>query len=82
MNKLIFFISFLIIPLFAIASDIATTVESTPAPTANKFVLLFGIIVTVLLGISEALAAIPAIKANSIYQLIVNILKAISGKKG
>jgi hypothetical protein len=31
--------------------------------------------------ISEALALIPSIKANSIFQLLYNILKTISGNK-
>jgi ABC-type methionine transport system permease subunit len=40
------------------------------------------LILGVLLGISEALAQIPSIKANSIFQAIVNILKALTGKSG
>lgn len=35
----------------------------------------------VLFGISEALGGIPQIKANSVYQLIVNVLAALVGKK-
>jgi len=35
----------------------------------------------VLLGVSEALSLIPAVKANGIVQLIVSILKALVGKK-
>lgn len=38
--------------------------------------LLFG----VLFGISEALAAIPAVQANGVFQAISNILKALAGK--
>lgn len=34
----------------------------------------------VLFGISEALAAIPQVKANSIFQVILNILGALAGK--
>ena len=34
-----------------------------------------------LLAISEGLALIPAIKSNSIFQLIWNVLKAIVPKK-
>jgi hypothetical protein len=37
-------------------------------------------VLAVLLGISEALALIPDIKANSVFQLIVQILKAINPK--
>ena len=40
----------------------------------------FGLTVTVLFGVSEALASIPAVKANSVFQLISNLLKSISGK--
>ena len=78
MKRLFLLISLMMIPILLIAGDVAAV---DPAPVQNKFLLWFGIVVTVLLGISEALAAIPAIKANSIYQLIVNILKALAGKK-
>jgi hypothetical protein len=33
------------------------------------------------LAVSEALALIPQLKANSIFQLVVGALKAILGKK-
>jgi len=39
------------------------------------------IIVAALLGLSEALALIKGVKANSIFQVIWNILKALSKKK-
>lgn len=35
------------------------------------------IVLGVLLGVSESLALIPQVKANSIYQLIINLLKAL-----
>jgi hypothetical protein len=35
----------------------------------------------VALAISEALAQIPAIRANSIHQLIWNVLKALAPKR-
>ena len=38
-----------------------------------------GIIVG-LLAISEALASIPSVQANSVYQLIVNTLRRVAGK--
>ncbi len=38
-----------------------------------------GIIVG-LLAISEALASIPAVQANSVYQLIVNLLRRVTNK--
>ena len=34
----------------------------------------------VLFGISEALSLVPSIKANGIFQLVLNILKAILKK--
>jgi len=37
-------------------------------------------ILAALLAISEVLAAVPAIKANSVFGLIVNGLKALAGK--
>lgn len=39
------------------------------------------IISLALLAVSEALASIPAIRANSIFQLIHNIIKTVAGKK-
>lgn len=39
------------------------------------------LVVSVLFGISEALAAIPAVKANSVFGLVYGILKALAGKK-
>lgn len=38
------------------------------------------IIIAALLAVSEALALIPKLKANSIFQLIVNVLKGIAKK--
>ena len=38
------------------------------------------LISSILLGISEALSLIPSIKSNGIIQLVMNLLKAISGK--
>jgi hypothetical protein len=43
----------------------------------NKILL----VMAVLGGISEALSLIPSIKANGLFQLISNALKALSGKK-
>lgn len=36
-------------------------------------------LLTVLLALSEALALVPVVKANSVFQLIVNILKTLKG---
>lgn len=38
-------------------------------------------ILSVLLALSEALALIPSVKSNSIFQLVWNALKAIVPKK-
>lgn len=38
------------------------------------------VILGVLLGISEALAQIPQIKANSIFELVLSLLTKLSGK--
>lgn len=39
------------------------------------------IVILALLAISEVLAFIPSVKANSIFQLIVNGLNLLAGKK-
>lgn len=41
----------------------------------DKVALIFG----VLFALSEGLAQIPMIKANSVFQLIVSILSALKG---
>lgn len=38
------------------------------------------VIITALLAISEVLAYIPAIKANSIFQLITSLLRKLAGR--
>lgn len=38
------------------------------------------LILAVLLGISESLALIPQIQANSIFQLLFGIIKKLAGK--
>lgn len=45
--------------------------------SAQEIVFL---ILGILLALSEGLALIPVVKANSIFQLIVNIIKTILGK--
>lgn len=37
-------------------------------------------ILAALLAVSEVLASVPAIKSNSIFQLIVNVIKKVAGK--
>ncbi|MBA7570138.1 hypothetical protein ES708_11885 [subsurface metagenome] len=39
------------------------------------------VILAALLAVSEAIALIPAIRANSIFQMIWNLLKVLAGKK-
>lgn len=38
-------------------------------------------IVMALLAISEVLALVPAVQANSVFQLVVNVLKSFVPKK-
>lgn len=40
----------------------------------------FNMVVLALLAISEVLALIPGVGSNSVFQLIVNILKGIAGR--
>jgi hypothetical protein len=42
---------------------------------ANKVIIL-----GFLLALSEVLALIPSIKANSVFQIVVNGIKKVSGK--
>lgn len=44
--------------------------------SSATLVLVFG----VAFGVSEALALIPAVKSNSIFQLVFNLLKGLAGK--
>lgn len=44
--------------------------------TNGTLALVFG----VLFGVSEALAAIPVVKSNSIFQLVSGILASLVGK--
>ena len=39
------------------------------------------LILAVLLGLSEALALIPSVKSNSIFQLVYNFLKGFAPKQ-
>ena len=41
---------------------------------------IFELVITLLFVVSELLAYIPAVKANSVFQLIVTIIQAVSGK--
>ena len=39
------------------------------------------LVLFVMLSLSESLALIPSVKANSIFQMVQTILKALVGKK-
>lgn len=39
------------------------------------------VVLGILLAVSEGLALLPFLKSNSILQLIINILKFLTGKK-
>lgn len=56
---------------------VLTMAQEMPVPASpDKFML----IIMALLAISEFLAVFPKVEANSVFQLIVNILKKIAGK--
>ena len=61
--------------------EVETGVLATAVETAPAWMLYFTVTVGCLLGISEALTAIPSIKANGIFQAIFNVLKALAGNK-
>lgn len=67
-NIFSFLILLILLCLFALP---ALAGEVDPTVSINSTTLVFG----ALLAISEALALIPALKSNSIFQLAVNILK-------
>ena len=74
-------------PLYMYAQDTASAVTSG-GTDAISFIVgwlgvkwpIVGTIGTVLFLFSEALALIPAVKANSVYQLITGLLKKAFGK--
>jgi len=43
--------------------------------------ITISVIVGALLAVSEALSLIPAVKANGIFQCILNVLKIVAGAK-
>jgi len=75
--------------LFAQGSSDSTAVLSGGTQTIVSSLLswleikwpIIGTIGSILFLLSEALAGIPAIKANSVFQLISGILNSIFGKK-
>ena len=47
----------------------------------QDWMIYFTVAVTCLLAISEGLTLIPSVKSNGVFQLIVNILTFLAGKK-
>lgn len=41
----------------------------------------YGVIAAALLAVSEALALIPSVKANSLFQVLVSLVKKLAPKK-
>lgn len=72
MKRLVLVMSMLLVAVSANAFDFA---DSANWIYENRVVLL-----AALLAISEVLALIPAIKANSIFQLVVNALVYLKDK--
>lgn len=66
------FVFILMLAAVSFASD--AVAESASAPVAVTFIL------AALLAVSEALALIPAVKSNGIFDMVVNVLKSLSGK--
>lgn len=46
----------------------------------NSVLLVLNVILASLLSLSEILALIPSVKSNSIFQMVVNILRALKSK--
>lgn len=76
LKVLLVLLTFLVLVAFAFAQ--ATTAPAT-SPVDNTALLVA--VLGALLAISEALSFIPAIKANGIFQLVVNIAKKLAGVK-
>lgn len=77
--------------LFSLGVLAQTAPVPTPSPSAiaaasTGFLTWLetngALILGVLFGISEALANIPAIKANSVFQAILSVLQALMPKTG
>lgn len=64
---------FLTVPLALAYGGVFTVPAEGPAT-------IFAAVFAVLWSISEALSFIPAVKANGIFQAIVNILKMLAGR--
>lgn len=46
-----------------------------------QMMTIISIVLGSLLSLSEILALIPSVKSNSVFQLLVNILKSLSAQK-
>ncbi|MFZ5774043.1 MAG: hypothetical protein ACOY3Z_00965 [Thermodesulfobacteriota bacterium] len=69
-----------VVAAVAFAAD--AVAAATPAPGLLDILLdNTAVLLAALLAVSEVLALIPGVKANSIFQLLVNGLKAMSGNQ-
>lgn len=75
---LVFLKSLFLVLALSVISVVAFAGEKAVEP--ESIFSYFTIVLSALFAISEALAAIPAVKANSIYQFIHNALKALTKK--
>lgn len=66
-------IAAVVVPLALADGGVFTVPETSPAT-------IFAAVFAVLWSLSEALSFIPKIKANGIFQAVVNILKALAGR--
>ncbi len=75
----------LLIVFFSVSVFAQVAVPAAPAPAVASGILAWlqangSMVFACLFGISEALAVIPGIASNSIFQLIYNTLKALKPK--
>lgn len=61
-------------------SLVCVPVWAADGAASNATASALTIILAALLAVSEALALIPGLKSDSVFQLIVNILKTLAGK--
>lgn len=75
------FIAVLIVSFSVLGQDAESLPVAAGVVENPSFLDSISIYLLVALGISEALALLPALKSNSILSLVINILKKIAGKK-
>jgi hypothetical protein len=64
----------------ALAADVATAPAAAGGSMLDIIFANKSVILAALLAVSEALALIPGIKANSVFQLVVNGLGAMASQ--